>query len=92
MHFSVLTGSLPRRPDSTNMDANLVRQEIYRDLKQLTLERVHEVRDFVGYLLNKQESSPQRNPNVERDPILDLIGAIDIEPFAHRVDDELYGR
>jgi len=30
-------------------------------------------------------------PDPDRDPILRLIGSLDVEPFADKIDEELYG-
>jgi hypothetical protein len=47
-----------------------------------------------NYLLEKKErlpAKPTEPPPSERDPILDLIGTVGVEPFAHHIDEELYG-
>lgn len=78
------------------MSGETLKQQLFKKLDQLSEDRIREVVDFVGYLLSKQEEmvAPKSDNDLEpnRDPLLKLIGIADVEPFAHNIDEELYGR
>jgi len=62
-----------------------LKQRVIEELDQLPEDRLREVLDFVGYLKLKEErETPPRKLDPEKDPILKLIGSVDVEPFAHR--------
>ena len=73
-----------------------IRQKVLQDLERLPEDRVREVLDFVAFLLQRTEHSETSTPfglrDPEHDPLLALIGSIDVAPFVQRIDDELYGR
>jgi hypothetical protein len=61
-------------------------------LEELPEERVKELLDFTEFLLLREQTKKSKliiDP--ERDPILELIGLADEEPFADKIDEELYG-
>ncbi len=61
-------------------------------LEQLPDENVKELLDFTEFLLlRKQIKKSKLIIDPEKDPILDLIGLADEEPFASEIDEELYG-
>jgi hypothetical protein len=75
-------------------DPNALKRKLDEHISRLSEDRLHEVLDFVGYLLQKKEGKQTKSsesPPPEHDPILDLIGMVDVEPFAHNIDEELYG-
>ena len=71
-------------------------------IKALPKNLREEAIDFIDYLLSKSRSEgpskrrkvavPSENLDPTKDPLLKLIGIADVEPFADRIDDELYGR
>lgn len=78
-------------------DAETLKRELTRRIETLPDDRLPEVLDFVGYLLYKKErpaAELAQRPGLERDPeqnpLLQLIGTVEVEPFAHEIDDELY--
>ncbi len=64
-------------------------------LEQLSAEKLTEVADFIGYLLTKEtreEKAEQSELDPQKDPIIqDYIGGVSVEPFAHKIDEILYG-
>ena len=63
-------------------------------LGRLSEDKLVEVFDFVGYLLareKREEQAEEIELDPKKDPILKYIGGISVEPFAHKVDEILYG-
>ena len=61
-------------------------------LNELSKEKVEELLDFTEFLLVKKRTKKLKlklDPN--KDPIFELIGLADEEPFAYKIDQELYG-
>ena len=61
-------------------------------LNELPKEKVEELLDFTEFLLVKERTKKLKlklDPN--KDPIFELIGLADEEPFADKIDQELYG-
>lgn len=72
-----------------------VKQQLLRTLDRLPEDRLQEVLDYVEFLLSKEERHPRSAsgpPEPAQDPLLQLAGSLDAEPFAHQIDEELYGR
>jgi len=74
-------------------DKKTLQRELDQRLRQLPEDQRREVLDFAGFLLQKTEThppkpAPSRPP--EQDPILDLIGMVDVESFADTIDEDLY--
>lgn len=72
-----------------------VKQQLLRMLDRLPEDRIQEVLDYVEFLLSKEERRPLSTPGPPepaQDPLLQLAGSLDTEPFARRIDEELYGR
>jgi hypothetical protein len=63
-------------------------------LKHLSEEKLTEVADFIGYLLAKEkreEKAEKTELDPKKDPIiLEYIGGVSVEPFAHKIDEILY--
>jgi len=61
-------------------------------LGRLSEEKLVEVFDFVGYLLAREKREEQEAElDPKKDPILKYIGGVSVEPFAHKIDEILYG-
>jgi len=63
-------------------------------LGRLSEDKLVEVFDFVGYLLareKREEQAEEIELDPKKDPILKYIDGISVEPFAHKVDEILYG-
>jgi hypothetical protein len=77
------------------MAAEIVKERLIKELEKLPQERLQEVLDFVEYILTKEgKRSALKSPDEldpRKDPILKLIGIADVEPFSHKIDEELYG-
>jgi len=61
-------------------------------LNELSKEKVEELLDFTEFLLVKERTKKLKlklDPN--KDPIIEFIGLVDEEPFANKIDQELYG-
>lgn len=77
------------------MNAQGLKERLIEELEKLSEDRLREILDFVGYLRAKEsrESSARVSEELDphQDPILELIGTVDVEPFSHNIDKELYG-
>ena len=63
-------------------------------VEHLSEDKLAEVFDFVGYLLAKEkreEREEETELDPQKDPILKYIGGVSVEPFAHKIDEILYG-
>lgn len=70
-------------------------RDLPKDIKQ-------EVLDFIDFLLTRSEREKSRAPketgdvsenlDPSKDPLLELSGFADVEPFAEQIDEHLYGR
>jgi hypothetical protein len=63
-------------------------------LEYLSEEKIAEVFDFVGYLLAKEKQEKRGEETdlyPKKDPILKYTEGVSVEPFAHRIDEMLYG-
>ena len=61
-------------------------------LGRLSEDKLVEVFDFVGYLLAREKREEQAEElDPKKDPILKYIGGVSVEPFAHKIDEILYG-
>ncbi|MBU3967279.1 MAG: DUF2281 domain-containing protein [Euryarchaeota archaeon] len=74
------------------MTTNVLDREIFLvALEKLPDENIKELLDFTEFLLLKEQSKKSKlliDPN--KDPILKLIGLANEEPFADKIDDDLY--
>jgi hypothetical protein len=68
----------------------LAKETLLTIFDDLSDEKVTELLDFAEFLLTKTEKTDlvAKSGN---NPILEIIGLADVEPFADRIDDELYG-
>ena len=76
------------------MGRMLIKEEIFKELEVLSETDFYKVIDFIKSLRHKTERQPRKEAvqlDPERDPILEFIGGMDVESFAHRIDEELYG-
>jgi len=72
-----------------------LKKQLLDDLEKLDRPDVQEILDFAEFILSRrykrQKSFRDKDLVSERDPLLKLIGLADIQPFADRIDAELYG-
>lgn len=71
-----------------------LKKELIRRVEHLPDDRLQEVLEYVEYLLYKDEQQAATSARIQepsQDPLLKLIGTVDVAPFAHTVDDEIYG-
>jgi len=78
-----------------------IKERIIKDINKLSKDSLDEVMDFISFKLSKASNEPnnslkdtmdepmQLDPS--RDPLLNTIGVFDVDPFANKIDDELYG-
>jgi hypothetical protein len=70
----------------------MIKEELLTEIEYLPDDRLHEVLGFVRYL-RYQESQRQEQVTTNgsgKDPWADFIGASSVEPFADKIDEELY--
>ncbi len=70
-------------------------KEYYGDVQsryeKLPPEYKQESSDFIEFLLHKKQASLQSSLQSGDDPILKLIGDAQTQPFADKIDQQLYG-
>lgn len=70
----------------------LAKKVVLEALDKLPEERLEELIDFTEFILSKTQSPRLETLlDPDKDPILELIGSVDVEPFADKIDDDLYG-
>ena len=69
----------------------LAKETLLTIFDDLSDEKVAELLDFAEFLLSKTEKT-ELVPKSKKNPILEIIGIADAEPFADRIDDELYAK
>lgn len=71
---------------------NKITKKISTIIEQLSEEEAQEVLELAEYLSFKKKIEKQNKKlDFENDPILNLIGLADCEPFAEDIDEQLYG-
>lgn len=72
------------------------KKRLMENLQRLPASDIQEVLDFVEFILikryQKKKILPQKRLDLKNDPILKLMGIADVEPFANKIDQELYGQ
>ncbi len=70
------------------------KKHLKENLDKLSESDIQEILDFAEFILTKRYKRKQfpqkRKLDPQKDPILKLIGIADVEPFAHKIDRELY--
>jgi chaperonin cofactor prefoldin len=72
----------------------VLEEAVKEALGHLSEDKLVEVFDFVGYLLareKREEKAEELELDPKKDPILKYIGGVSVEPFAHKIDEILYG-
>jgi len=77
------------------MTAKALKERLIEELERLPEDRLREILDFVGYLRTREENgAATKSPedlDPQQDPILELVGIADVEPFSQSIDHDLYG-
>ena len=80
---------------SANSNIIGLKKQLLDDLEKLDRPDVQEILDFADFILSRRykRQQPLRDQDLvpERDPLLKLIGLADVQPFADKIDTELYG-
>jgi len=76
--------------------AQTTKKELFWEIEQLSSPYLAELQSFIRYLKFKQTSKVATSIDrmalpPENDPILCLIGIVDVAPFSENIDDMLYG-
>ena len=72
----------------------VLRDAVKDAVERLPEDMLKEVYDFVSFLLARGEGKreEERELDPKKDPILrEYIGIVSVEPFAHKIDEILYG-
>ena len=72
--------------------STLTKKRFFAAIEELPEEKAEELLDFTEFLLLRTRSKKSKLMlDWKEDPILKLIGLADEEPFADKIDEELYG-
>lgn len=73
-----------------------VKGKLLKHIEKLHENEVYEVLEFVEFLQAKQRRpvvySKKTKLEPKKDPILKILGVADVEPFADKIEQELYGK
>ncbi|MBM4340555.1 MAG: hypothetical protein FJ110_13560 [Deltaproteobacteria bacterium] len=70
------------------------KDRLLKDLERVSDIEILEISDFVEFIIKKRHKKPSQKmaPTPQKDPILRLIGIVDVEPFSKVIDCELYAK
>jgi len=69
----------------------VLKKRVMKEIEKLPENHLREARDYADNLLKKKRDAKETQLDPENDPILQVCGIADVEPFAHKIDEELYG-
>lgn len=73
-----------------------LKERLLKCVERLPKTDIQEVLDFVEFLQAKRHRvkpiSEKAQLDPEKDPILKVMGIANVEPFANKIDQELYGK
>jgi len=75
-------------------ETSILKNRLIKNLGSLSKSDVQNMLDFSEFLLFKGDKKKRVRSAVldpRKDPILEIIGIADVEPFADRIDQQLYG-
>ncbi len=75
-------------------ETSILKNRLIKNLGSLNKSDVQNMLDFSEFLLFKGDKKKRVRSTVldpRKDPILEIIGIADVEPFADRIDQQLYG-
>ena len=78
-----------RRSRMNRTTSTLTKKRFFAAIEELPEEKAEELLDFTEFLLLRSKKS-KLMLDWKEDPILKLIGLADEEPFADKIDEELY--
>lgn len=76
------------------VETSILKNRLIKNLGSLNKSDVQNVLDFSEFLLfkgNKKKRVRSTVLDLKKDPILEIIGIADVEPFADSIDQQLYG-
>lgn len=79
---------------NSQAETTILKDRLVKNLGSLSKSDVQNVLDFSEFLLfkgHKKEFVRSTELDPKEDPILKIIGIADVEPFASKIDQELYG-
>jgi hypothetical protein len=78
------------------LNAETLKKHLLENLERLPESYIQEILDFAEFIRKKRYrgKTPKKKSKLtpKKDPILKLMGIADIEPFANKIDQELYGQ
>ena len=75
-------------------ETSILKNRLIKNLGSLNKSDIQNVLNFSEFLLFKGDKKKRVHSTVldpKKDPILEIIGIADVEPFADRIDQQLYG-
>lgn len=81
---------------SSIVNIEVIKERLIKNIEKLPKSDIQEIFDFVEFLQTKRNrgetTSDKTQFDPEKDPILKIMGIADVEPFANKIDQELYGK
>ncbi|MBI3795519.1 MAG: hypothetical protein HY268_00915 [Deltaproteobacteria bacterium] len=79
------------------MGKDALRRKLVAEIGTLPEEDLPRILSLVGRLKTKRSekllsSTTRKNRDLAKNPLRGLLGIADVEPFAHNIDEELYGK
>jgi hypothetical protein len=77
------------------LNSQILKKQLLENIEKLPISDIQEIVDFAEFKLTKRKKE-RITPRIialdpQKDPILKLIGIADVDPFADKIDQELYG-
>jgi hypothetical protein len=78
------------------VNSQILKKQLLENIEKLPESDIQEILNFTKFKLVKKKkkdiSTREAKLDPRKDPILKLIGLADIDPFADKIDQELYGQ
>ena len=79
------------------MSKEALRKRLDKEIDTLQADDLPQVLDLVGKLKAKRKGSlpspfRREKPDPAKNPLRGLLGIVEVEPFAHGIDKDLYGK
>lgn len=70
----------------------VLKKKVLEEIEKLPDDHLREIRDYVDNLLKtKRRTKEAAHSRLDKDPIVELFGVADVEPFSHKIDSDVYG-
>jgi hypothetical protein len=79
------------------MGKDILKRKLVAEIETLSEDELPRVLDLIGKLKSRQKARQplsvlQKRRAQSKNPLRELVGLAEAEPFAHKIDEDLYGK